>query len=184
MEANDRKAFIEVVIGFAEMKGKQLSAPALELYWEAMKSWPIDEFKAAASYLLKTSEFMPTPYNFEELRKAGRPTAGEAWAMVLQHAKGKWRQGVIGEPLVDKAVRILGGYQAIAMCDTSKLGFLERRFCEHYDALEGVGDIRDAVPELTSDRDALRRLTDKLNGNGKLLGISRDTETGVEHESR
>ena len=171
MESSDRQKFIEVVIGFAEMRGKQLSAPALELYWKAMKDWPLDEFKVAADHLLKTSEFMPTPYNFEELRKAGRPTAGEAWAMVLEHAKGEWRQGVIGEPLVDKAVQILGGYREIAMCDTSKLGFLERRFCEHYDDLETVEDTRVAVPELTGDRDALRRLTAKLKGSGKALSV-------------
>jgi len=171
MESSDRQKFIEVVIGFAELKGKQLSAPALELYWAALKDWSLDEFKAAASYLLKTTEFMPTPNSFEELRRAGRLTAGEAWSMVLEHAKGEWRQGVIGEPLVDKAVQILGGYREIAMCDTSKLGFLERRFCDHYDDLETVEDTRVAVPELTGDRDALRRLTAKLKGSGKALSV-------------
>ena len=167
MQASDRQAFVEVVVGFAELKGKQLSAPALELYWKAMKDWTLDEFQAAAGRLLKTSEFMPTPLNLEELRKAGRPTTGEAWGMALEHAKGAWRQGDCGDPLVDKVVRFLGGYREIAHCPTTKLGFLERRFCEHYENLETAEDTRLAVPELTNDGTALRRLAG--NGDLKLL---------------
>ena len=92
MESSDRQAFIEVVIGFAELKGKQLSAPALELYWEALKDWPLDEFKVAAAHLLKTSEFMPTPNSFEEIRKAGRPTAAE-WRFQPDRVHGDAEHG-------------------------------------------------------------------------------------------
>jgi len=120
---------------------------------------------------------MPTPNSFEELRRAGRLTAGEAWGMALEHAKGQWRKGGgAGDPLVDKVVQFLGGYREIALCDTSKLGFLERRFCEHYDDLETVEATRVAVPELTSDYSKPRRLVGDRNGGGKLLGVSRVAE--------
>ena len=91
--------------------------------------------------------------------------------MALEHAKGAWRRGGIGDSFVDKVVRFLGGYREIALCPTSKLGFLERRFCEHYGDLESVEDTRVAVPELTSDYSELRRLAGVRNGGGKLLRV-------------
>lgn len=145
----DRKRFIEIVVGFAELKGKQLSPPALEIYWRAMRDWDIDSFAAAAEQLLRTCEFMPTPKDFEDLRKAGRPTAGEAFARAVKHAASSaYREGPLGDPLVDQAVRALGGYVVIAMCDQDKLPFLERRFVEHYEAIQDAEDVRDTVPQL------------------------------------
>jgi len=147
MELNDRKAFIETVIGFAELKGKVLSAPALELYWEAMKSWPLVDFKAAAQYLLKTCEFMPTPKNFEDLRKAGNTTSGEAWALVLQHCKGAYRDGSgidNGGP-IDTAVDSLGGYRAVAFHDIEFLPVIGRRFESLYAETQDKMDARQAL---------------------------------------
>lgn len=179
MTPNDRKAFIEVVIGFAELKGKQLSAPALELYWRSLQHWGLEDFKVAAEHLLRTCEFMPLPKDFENLRKAGRPTTGEAWAQVLAFARkgfvlweggGASRNSAVGEPddpVVNRAVEMVGGYRAIAMSDTDKTQFLERRFCEHYESLQDAEDVRESVPAIayTSPR--------ALNGPqrvGKLLG--------------
>ena len=73
MNAIDRKAFCEIVLGFAELKGKQLSAAAIELYWRSMQHWPLEDFRAAAQQLLRTCEFMPTPKDFEDLRRASKP---------------------------------------------------------------------------------------------------------------
>ena len=87
MTPDDRRPCLEIVIGFAELKGKKLSTPALELYWTAMQAWDLQDFRAAANHLLKTCEFMPTPKDFEDLRKAGRMKAGEAWAFVLDRVR-------------------------------------------------------------------------------------------------
>lgn len=159
MTPADRQKFAEVVLGFAELRGKQLSAPALELYWRAMQSWELPEFLAAAEQLVRTSEFMPTPKDFEDLRKAGRPTAGEAWLEARACARG-WREHVVvrtGDYLIDRAVATIGGYRAIAMCDLDKMGFLERRFAEHFESMQDAEDVREAVPQLAYGGD--RRLT-------------------------
>jgi hypothetical protein len=150
MTPQDRKAFVEVVIGFAELKGKQLSAPAIELYWRAMQGWTLEEFRTAAEHLIRTMEFFPVPADFERLKKAGKYTAAEAWDAVLQHCKGAYRDGSgidNGGP-VDLAVRGLGGYRAIAFHDIEKLHFLERQFAERFAELEDVMEIRHAVPQL------------------------------------
>lgn len=149
MKPSDRTEFVEIVLGFAELKGKQLSAPALELYWRSLQHWPLPAFKAAAEQLVRTSEFMPGPKEFEDLRKAGRPTAGEAWGRVLQHVRDSaWRKGPLGDPLIDKVVSCLGGYGAIALCELDKAHFLERRFAEHYEAIQDAEDVRNALPQI------------------------------------
>jgi len=146
MRKDDRVAFVEIVVGFAELKGKQLSAPSIELFWNAMQDWPIEEFQAAANVLIRTCAYMPTPKDFEDLRKAGRPTAGEAWAQVLAHCKhGRYRLGEGLSPAIDKAVRALGGYAAIGMQPVDQLQFIERRFAQHYGDIAEAEETRNAL---------------------------------------
>ena len=142
MQPHDRKAFLEVVVGFAELKGRQLSAPALELYWNAMQGWTIDEFRAAANVLIRTCEYMPTPKDFESLRTAARPTKGEAWAAVLQHLRGAYRVGGLS-PEIDRAVHALGGYRHLAMMPTDQLTWQEKRFAEHYGDAQAADSMRE-----------------------------------------
>jgi len=151
MNAGDRKKFVEVVVGFCELKGKQLSAPALELYWRSLRHWDLEDFLAAAEQLVRTSEFMPTPKDFEDLRKASRPTSGEAWILACDTAR-TWRElspnVSSGDQFVDRVARAVGGYKAIAMHDSDKLHFLEKRFAEHFETMQEAGDTRDALPDL------------------------------------
>ena len=37
MTPDDRKAFAEVVIGLAELKGRKLSSVSIELYWRSLQ---------------------------------------------------------------------------------------------------------------------------------------------------
>lgn len=160
MTPADKRAFAEVVMGFSELKGKSLSKPALALYWNAMQHWSLEDFKAAAEQLLRTCEFMPTPKDFEDLRKAGRPTAGEAWITARANSGSAMGCGYVtqgsscGDPLIDRAVRAIGGYGVIAMCDSDKLHFLERRFAEHYETMQESDDIREAVPQIANESNA------------------------------
>ncbi len=152
MTPEDRKAFLEVVTGFAELKGKQLSAPALELYWRAMQDWSLEEFRAAATLLLRTAVFMPTPKEFEEIRNAGRMTAGEAWAWVLSHFGGREHSPDTPCPAdrecIERAVRSLGGYEALGRNSVEHNDRLERRFAEHYEAIRAAENTREAVAAL------------------------------------
>lgn len=151
MRPDDRKAFLEIVIGFAELKGKQLSAPALELFWNAMQHWSIEDFRAAANHLVGTCQFMPTPKDFEDLRRAQRPSADEAWLKArksLQWTVNGYVEAPGIDPLVAKTLRSIGGANALAMCDEDKLHFLERRFVQVYESLQDSNDTRQALPQI------------------------------------
>ena len=149
MDSSDRPEFVRVLNGLAAIKRVDLTKDAYELWWRSMKDWFIDDFKEAAGYLLNNCQFMPSPYDFEQLRKKGETSAHEAWAMALHHAGGAWRKGVLGDVLTDRAVSMLGGYRLIALTDSDKLGFLERRFMDAYNDLLDTNVAREALPNLT-----------------------------------
>lgn len=149
MLPSDRPEFLKVLNGIAAMKSKPLAVEALDLWWLSMKDWPIDEFKAAASHLVKSCQFMPTPYDFEQLKRAAEPTAGEAWAKALASC-ACWR-GAIPSPggRIDRAAKAVGGYYAIAMADReTALPHVERRFKDAYAELADIDDAREALPEI------------------------------------
>lgn len=151
MRPHDRKTFLEIIVGFAEIKGKQLSAPALELFWNAMQHWSIEDFRAAANHLVGTCAYMPTPKDFEDLRRAQRPSPVEAWDLArrsLQWTVNGYVEAPGIDPLVAKALRSIGGANALAMCDEDKLHFLERRFVQVYESLQDSNDTRQALPQI------------------------------------
>lgn len=153
MQSGERVEFLKVLNGLAAIKGKPLAVEALDLWWMSMQSWPLNDFKDAAAHLVTSCQFMPTPYDFEQLRRAGEPTAGEAWAVALANCTC-WRgNGKSPGGRIDRAVAAIGGYRAIAMADQeTALPHLERRFKEAYDDLSDVEATREALPNLTQPR--------------------------------
>ena len=149
MDSGARPEFVRVLNGLAEIKRADLTKDSYELWWQSMKNWSIDDFRDAAGYLLLNCKFMPTPYDFQQLRKKGEVSAHEAWAVALQHATGAWRQGVLGDVLTDRVIAALGGYSVIALTHKDKLGFLERRFLDTYNDLLDTNVVREALPDLT-----------------------------------
>ncbi len=124
----DKPEFAKVLIGFAELKGKQLSKPAVELYWCAMQHWEIQDFQAAAVQLLRSCAFMPTPFDFEQLRQAAAGALpDEAWMQLLEN------HGECSDPIGAKALRSLGGWQVVGFVDMTRLPWLKERFREAYE---------------------------------------------------
>lgn len=152
MTPADKTKFIKQLVGLASIKpGKDLTPEAYEIWWQAMQAWSLEEFIQAAAHLSRSVEFMPSPYHFEQLRKAGRPTAGEAWEEIRAMARLSY-EGEPDDPVAAKALRALGGLRTVAMCDSDKVHFLERRFAEHYEAMQDAKDTREAVPQIAQDR--------------------------------
>lgn len=172
MTDDDKKAFAAVVVGFAELKGKQLSPAAIELYWRAMKHWSKADFVEAAQVLIRTCRYMPEPYDFEQLKLAAGTSAGEAWAKALRFASGgQYRNGgKSGDPAIDYVVEMLGGWETIGRADMEKIHFIERRFAEHWEDLQTRERARDALPAIAG-RTRLAHIGESLT---KLLGTTHD----------
>lgn len=141
MRPTDEAEFVRIVTAMAVLRGRELTDEALDLWLAAMSDWTIEDFKAAASHLVKSCQFMPTPYDFEQLRRAGEMTAGEAWELVLS-----------GKPLEGRALRAaraVGGQYAIRHAHIERdLPHFERRFKEAYAELTDVDQVREALPQI------------------------------------
>ena len=144
--------------------GKDLTTEALDMFWAAMSSWTIEDFRAAANHLAANCEFMPNPYHFNQLRKAAKPTAGEAWAKVLDAVRhSTYANGI--DPLIDRAVRAIGGYRAVGMTTDDGLPFMERRFAEHFETIEDAESTRESVPQIAyTKRDTSSVVTQLTRG--------------------
>lgn len=147
MQPADRAEFARLLTGLAAVKpGKALTPEALEVWWLAMQAWRIEDFRAAAAHLVRSCEFMPSPFQFEALRKAGRPTPGEAWAEALERVRhGRYPSENVH---LERVVSALGGWHALGMTMTEGLPFLERRFAEHFETMQDADDVREAVPQI------------------------------------
>jgi hypothetical protein len=153
MRPSDRPEFVRTLNGLAAIKRVELTPEALSIWWAAMSKWSIEDFKAAASHLVSSCEWMPSPYHFEQLRQAGELTPGEAWELALSGAKL--------EPgsRAERAARIVGGQYAIRHANVEKeLPFIARRFKVAYDELTDVDAVRVALPNIT--KPDLARLPD------------------------
>jgi hypothetical protein len=147
----DKPKFIKQLVGLAAIKpGKDLTPEGCEIWWQAMQDWQLEEFQQAAAHLAKSVEFMPSPFHFEQLRKAGRPTAGEAWADIRAMARRSY-EGEPADPIAARALQALGGLRAVAMCDSDKVHFLERRFAEHFEQIQDAEGVRTALPQIAPD---------------------------------
>lgn len=146
MLPTEGKQFRNVIVGMGRMYGQELDKLVLDAYWLALGDWELADFEAAARHLMQTSKFMPRPADFRDLQKAGRPTAGEAWATVLEYARAGVDPCAVLEPAAIGALRAIGGIRAVMMSE--KTHFLEKRFAEHFEAKQDADDVREAVPQI------------------------------------
>lgn len=157
MTLEDYESFCAILLGLAEPRRIPLSSTTFELYWGALAEWTIEDFRAAANVLFKRCDWMPTPKDFEDLRRSATERAGvEAWEIARRSARsaialGRVRDDVTsGDVLIDRAVATIGGYGAIALCETAWLHALERRFLQAYVEVRDVAEIRAALPHFVA----------------------------------
>lgn len=152
MQPADRAEMARILVSLAEIKPNgKITPEALELWYSAMSSWSIEEFRAAAQHLMLHEEYFPNPWHFQQLRKAQRMTPGEAWAIALQHVRSGAYHAGPAIPEVERTVKALGGWKVLAWSTVDSLPFLEKRFASHYDQLADVADAREELPQLAHD---------------------------------
>lgn len=171
MKPEDKTAFSQTVAAMASHKRQTLTPMDHRFWWEGMQDWTLSDFQDAAFRLVKTEEFMPSMKHFEDLRRAGRMTPGEAFAKAIAWARAGTYTAPAKSPeaiLIDHVVAAMGGWIAMTSADTEKLHFLEKRFVEHYETIQDATDTRAALPQLTDNvvlHPALAAGLKRLSGN-------------------
>lgn len=150
MTPEERPAFVATLVGLAAIKpGVKFTAEAFEIYWAALQDWDLAEFKAAAAQLSKSVEFIPNPYHFEQLRKAAGETPAEAWTRVLAAIRTAYPdQRISVDPRIDRIVRAMGGYRALALAEAQTTHWRAKQFAELWDQFGEADEARLALPSL------------------------------------
>lgn len=148
MQPHDFARFRSIIAGMAELYGKEISTTLLDAYWLALRDWTLNDFEAGAARLMATSTFMPRPADWHGLRQAARRTGGEAWEAAVM-ACPSWRDGTASvDPLVDRVVHMIGGYERLAMEPLDTQHFTRNKFLELYEELAETEGARESVPQI------------------------------------
>lgn len=153
MRPSDKPEFLKILNGLAAVKpGAKLTVEALDVWWVSLIDWPIEAFRVATKHFAKSMEFMPSPYHYEQLKKAALPTGEEAWGICLKRSVN-WRYGITEVDRIDRIARLIGGYEHIAMANTeTALPHIQRRFLDAWKNVSEAETVREQVPQIAGPR--------------------------------
>ena len=140
MNTADKPEFLRIMNGLAAVFGSTLTPEALEVWWGAFTPWSLADFKQAAGAAVTKCTFMPRPADLFNVRRAARPTPGEAWEIA--------GNGV--DALADKALGIATQGRYFGHIQFDEHPWIQKRFLEVYEQLADVEDSRNAAPQLAA----------------------------------
>jgi hypothetical protein len=161
----DMQRFAQVMAALGEMfdGGGKMSAIKMELYFQALKEFPIEHIETAAMCLIKNRVFASLPKPAEIIaaipgREAQDALPLTAWGSVMAGLESGREPE---DPQTREAIRRVGGWHWLQQQSYDELHWIEKRFIEHYDS---CGDSTKALP-MATDHDALA-LLESMKGIG------------------
>ena len=140
MKPDDKPDFLRIMNGMAAVFGGQLTPEALDVWWSAFGGWSLMDFTHAAGAAVTRCKFMPRPADLFDVKRASRPTPGEAWEIA---GSGK-------DALADKAMNIATQGRYFGHIQYDEHPWIQKRFLEVYEQLADVEDSRAAAPQLAA----------------------------------
>lgn len=128
MNKNDRMAFAEILTGLGEIYDKKISKIIIEIYWDALKEYPLDDVKRATNNIVRTHKYatLPKPAEFIEfinpvldIEIKAEFAMDEFWEHFNDsgHDSFEWR-----DPILAMTVKHYGGWgMVLAMVPCSDL---------------------------------------------------------------
>ena len=165
MNKGDVEKFGEIIFAIAEIKGKTLSKPAISLYFEALKQYPIGEIKDAATRIIQTHKYatIPSPADFIEFIDPPESMAvktAEAFQIAMDTItiRGIYETVKFDDLAISHAIHAMGGW--IEFCNKSRtpddrdFEFFKKEFNSLYTGYH-KRRVLSSPPELTGiiDRD-------------------------------
>lgn len=156
MNESDKKHFQSIMVGAGELYSKEITKPLLQIYFQALQSYGIDQISSAfTAHMVDTKHgtFMPKPADLVRLIDADKPKPDDkariAWMAIRDSFSGYYPKGFkLEDKIAMAAMKSIGGRSAVGMCDNSKIGFLEKQFIDSYKTLFSL-DEKDIPDSLT-----------------------------------
>lgn len=142
MSPTDKPAFGALLTGCLQaIYDKPVSAALLEVWFNALAGYPLDELSAAFSRHLTDpdhGQFPPKPADLiRAIDGGGDGRALAAWSKVDQAIRhiGGWRSVCFDDPLIHAGIEAMGGW--IKLCETrsDELPYRQQEFAQRYRAL-------------------------------------------------
>jgi len=119
MQSQEKPEFFEILAGLSEIFDKVLSKPTLEIYWNALKEYTIDDFKKATNNIVRTYKYasFPKPAEFieyinplQDIEAKAEFAMDEFWEHFNDsgHESFEW-----GDPVLAMTVEHYGGWGMI-----------------------------------------------------------------------
>ena len=140
MRTEDRAEFLRIMNGIAAVYGSTLTPEALEVWWRSFGGWSIEDFRNGCGAVVTRCKFMPRPADLFDLKRASRPTAGEAWEIA----------GCGKDALADRALAIATQGRYFGHIQFDEHQWIQKRFLEVYEQLADVEAAREAAPQLAA----------------------------------
>lgn len=135
----NREAFASIIVGLAETFGRELSGPAISIYYAALRDLDDESWRRALAGAATSCKHMPTPAELRAL--SGEHSAAErsitAWTEATTAAAkvGSYRSVRFEDPAINAAIRSLGGWVEFCAAESGELErFVRPRFLEAHRA--------------------------------------------------
>lgn len=137
MNKGEFNEFTKRLFVVAEVYSKELNTGVIKIYFEALKDIPLAQASLALSNSIKTLKWFPKPSELRELAiPQERLSADTAWVEVSELIRdfcGTDRKPSFSSPLIEQAVRAVGGLDYIWMAGIEQQGYIRHSFIKAYD---------------------------------------------------
>ena len=138
----DEKKFSQLMKGLAvifDLKGT-LSPIKIELYFKALEDLSIDQIEKNAGELIRDREYLtiPVPAQIRKKTPAKLLTGLSAWLLVEKCLEGGVKPT---DPVINKAVEGMGGFDRLGLLPYSELTWTQKEFERRFELLNQSRDM-------------------------------------------
>lgn len=119
MNENERTQFVEIMAGLGEIYDKLFSKVAIEMYWDALKPYSLDDIKRATSNIVRTHKYATFPKPAEFIEYIDPPQDAEMKAELMteefyaQFAGSGYESFEWQDPILAMTVAHYGGWHSV-----------------------------------------------------------------------
>ena len=121
--------------GMGEIYDKEITPILTKIYWKVLLPFTNEQAEKAFNRAIASCKWFPKPSELIDLLKEEVKglSAPEAWYEVMS---GLERGHEPNDPIIQKAIRALGGWQRMGLLTYDELSWVEKRFNEHFNTYQ------------------------------------------------
>lgn len=155
MNKKDLPRFTQIMMGMADNFRDTITKEGMSMRFDMLKGFSIEQVERAAMQILRQRKYTKMPpiaEFFEAIEGSVKSHSLDSWGVVMTGLER-------GEEPVDlkvrEVIRRLGGWNWLSQQSYEDLHWLEKRFIEHFDALDGkqlpalpIGEVAEMIDKI------------------------------------